>query len=122
MLTSQAFKYLIIFANYFLTRCVCNIQNLEVDRYSLLGWSDGGITALIMAARHPEQIQKLVVWGANSYVTDGELDVYEKIRDVSKWRESMLKKYLEVYSKEYLQRHFSEWVDALKAYKTKRNG
>lgn len=98
------------------------MQNLGIDRYSLLGWSDGGITALIMAARQPEQVQKLVVWGANSYVTDGEIEVYEKIRDVSKWRQSMLRKYLEVYSQDYLQLHFSKWVDALKAYKTKRDG
>jgi valacyclovir hydrolase len=43
----------------------------------MLGWSDGGITAMIAAAKYPERIDKLVIWGANAYVIDQEAKIYE---------------------------------------------
>lgn len=42
----------------------------------MLGWSDGGITALIAAAKYPSLIHKLVVWGANSSVTKEDIKLY----------------------------------------------
>ena len=42
-----------------------------------MGWSDGGITALIMAGRNPQNVSKLVVWGANSFVTEDDIKLYE---------------------------------------------
>ncbi|HEX3460926.1 MAG TPA: alpha/beta hydrolase [Acidimicrobiales bacterium] len=35
----------------------------------LVGWSDGGIIALLMAIHHPETVAKVVVFGANSAST-----------------------------------------------------
>lgn len=46
-------------------------------QYSLVGWSDGGITAMVLAAAFPEQIDKLIVWGSNSYVLPEEMAIYE---------------------------------------------
>jgi len=43
----------------------------------MLGWSDGGITAMIAAAKHPEQIDKLVIWGANAYLVEQDEKIYE---------------------------------------------
>lgn len=59
------------------------------SKYSLLGWSDGGITALILAAKYPQCINGMVVWGANSTVTKEDIELYEKIRDTSKWNPKM---------------------------------
>lgn len=50
---------------------------LNVGKYSVLGWSDGGIAGMIMAAKYKESIRKLVIWGANSYVLPEELKSYE---------------------------------------------
>ncbi|XP_075777446.1 serine hydrolase BPHL isoform X3 [Pelodiscus sinensis] len=52
------------------------MQALKFKKFSLLGWSDGGITALIAAAKHPALIYKLVVWGANAVVTQEDLKLY----------------------------------------------
>lgn len=52
-------------------------QVLNIDKCSLLGWSDGGNTALIMAAKYPELVDKLVVWGANAYFTDEDIEALE---------------------------------------------
>lgn len=52
-------------------------QALGLSRVSLLGWSDGGNTALIIAGRYPGLCRKLVVWGSNSYVSDKDVECTE---------------------------------------------
>lgn len=49
---------------------------LKFKKFSLLGWSDGGITALIAAAKYPALIHKMVVWGANASVTQEDVRIY----------------------------------------------
>lgn len=53
------------------------MQELGFERYSLLRWSDGGMTAMIMAANHPDVVEKLVVWGASSYLLKEEIAIFE---------------------------------------------
>ncbi len=43
------------------------MDSLSIRKASLLGWSDGGNTALIFALRHPEKVEKLVLMGANLF-------------------------------------------------------
>lgn len=38
---------------------------LHVDSAYVIGWSDGGINALLLAMRHPQKVKKLVSTGAN---------------------------------------------------------
>lgn len=52
------------------------LQKLGLEKVSIVGWSDGGIAAIIMAARFPELVQNIVIWGANAYVTQKDLDLY----------------------------------------------
>ena len=40
-------------------------DSLHVDSCYVIGWSDGGISALLLALRHPEKVKKLVVSGPN---------------------------------------------------------
>ena len=53
------------------------VQTLKFKKVSLLGWSDGGITALIAAARYPSYVSKIVIWGANAYVTEQDTEIYQ---------------------------------------------
>lgn len=53
------------------------MQSLSFPNYSILGWSDGGITGLIMGAKFNNLIDKLVIWGANSYILPNEVEIYE---------------------------------------------
>jgi pimeloyl-ACP methyl ester carboxylesterase len=41
------------------------LDTLHIDSANILGWSDGGITALLLAMRHPEKVIKLASTGAN---------------------------------------------------------
>ena len=41
------------------------LDSLHLDSCYVIGWSDGGITGLLLAIRHPEKVKKLVAVGAN---------------------------------------------------------
>jgi pimeloyl-ACP methyl ester carboxylesterase len=41
------------------------LDTLHIDSAYVLGWSDGGINALLLAMRHPERVIKLASTGAN---------------------------------------------------------
>lgn len=55
----------------------CIFKGIGFKRYSLLGWSDGGISSMILSAKYPQCVNKLVVWGANAYVIPSEIETYE---------------------------------------------
>ncbi|MGH0134920.1 UNVERIFIED_CONTAM: hypothetical protein FKN15_004265 [Acipenser sinensis] len=86
---------------------------LNFSRFSMLGWSDGGITALIAAAQNTFLINKLVVWGSNAYVTEDDIKLYNAVRDVSKWSERMRKPMEEMYGSEYFAKTWAAWVDGI---------
>ena len=65
------------------------MKRLGFDKFSLLGWSDGGMAAIIASARYPRMIQNLVVWGSNAYVSQEDIENVERVRDVSQWSTKM---------------------------------
>ena len=88
----------------------------------MLGWSDGGIVAMIVAAGYPDRINNLVIWGANAFVTQEDAELYEKVRDIDNWSDAMRTPFLQVYGEEYFRTQFSQWVDAICTYFKKFNG
>ncbi|XP_072535513.1 valacyclovir hydrolase isoform X2 [Salminus brasiliensis] len=92
------------------------MQALGFRRFSLLGWSDGGITALITAALNPALIKKIVVWGSNAYVSEQDVKIYNAIRDVSLWSERMRKPMEEMYGTQYFTQTWERWVDGISQF------
>ena len=43
------------------------LDSLQLDSCYVIGWSDGGISGLQLAIRHPEKVKRLVVSGPNIY-------------------------------------------------------
>jgi pimeloyl-ACP methyl ester carboxylesterase len=41
------------------------LQQLQVKNVDVVGWSDGGIIALMLAVRHPDLVRRVVATGAN---------------------------------------------------------
>ena len=41
------------------------LQGMKIHRVDVIGFSDGGIIALMLAARHPELVRRLVISGVN---------------------------------------------------------
>ncbi|XP_014219049.1 valacyclovir hydrolase [Copidosoma floridanum] len=101
----------------------CNLmKTLGYEKFSLVGYSDGGITALIMAAQYPENVQKIVVFGANTYIAPLEAEIYKKLRDISSWSEGMRALMIEIYGEEYFTKTWSDWVDGMLRIYEKNNG
>ncbi|XP_013925848.1 PREDICTED: valacyclovir hydrolase [Thamnophis sirtalis] len=98
------------------------MQALTFQKFSLLGWSDGGITALIAAAKYPDLIRKMVVWGANATVTEEDVKIYNGLRDVSKWSEKTRKPLEAMYGHEYFSKICSAWVDGISQFMKNPNG
>lgn len=55
------------------------VEKLNFKKFSILGWSDGGITGMLIAARYPDVVDKLVIWGANAYIIPDEIKTYERM-------------------------------------------
>ena len=45
------------------------MKSLAFLQFSVLGWCDGGVSAIFLAAQFPTAIRKLVVWGSRAYIT-----------------------------------------------------
>ena len=65
--------------------CVALMAHLGCESYAVGGWSDGAIIGLLLTLAHPRQVEKLVVWGGNAYISQEDIDGYEKTRTVSSW-------------------------------------
>ena len=59
------------------------MRQIGHERFSAVGWSDGGITGLVAASRHPAAVERLAVWGANAHVTDKDMEMLDKVSDVA---------------------------------------
>ena len=61
------------------------MSSLGHRRFSVVGWSDGGNVAVIMAAREPDHVSKLVVFGGQSFLTAEEIAALNAIRKIAAW-------------------------------------
>ncbi len=50
---------------------------LHIPKADLVGWSDGGIIGIVMAIRHPEHLDRVFAFGANT-VPDGLIPDFDK--------------------------------------------
>ena len=57
------------------------MQKLGYSEFSVLGWCDGGVCAIIAAARYPQLVKNLVVWGSIAYISKDDVDLVEKNKE-----------------------------------------
>lgn len=98
------------------------MKGLGYDKFSLIGWSDGGITSLILAATYPEAIRKMVAVAANAYIMPEEEEIYKKYRNIDSWSEKMKAPMIDLYGEEYFRTTWSNWVDAILKIAKRKNG
>src|SRR4030095_2825555 len=76
------------------------IDILKLDSAYIIGWSDGGIAALILSVKRPDKIKKVLVSGAN-YAKNGYV-----------WRESKKKDTLPLLAPDYkFSPEDQKWAD-----------
>ncbi|WP_413991991.1 alpha/beta fold hydrolase [Labrys okinawensis] len=81
---------------------VALLDHLKIQRADIVGWSDGGILGLDIAIRHPDRINKIFAFAANT-VTSGVKDGVEKNPTFAAYIERAGKEYgkLSATPKEY---------------------
>lgn len=89
------------------------MHSLGHKKYSLLGWSDGGITALVMAAMFSKNVEKLVAFAANAYFEDADIEMIRKIKEVKDWSPRMRAPMEAIYGEDYFPLLWKEWVEAM---------
>uniref|UniRef100_A0A1B6ENE9 AB hydrolase-1 domain-containing protein n=1 Tax=Cuerna arida TaxID=1464854 RepID=A0A1B6ENE9_9HEMI len=85
------------------------MKNLGKQQYSVVGWSDGAITGTILAALFPSCVHRLVLMATMAYVTQEDVDIYESLKDISKWTPQLRSKLEAVYGAEYLERLWTSY-------------
>ncbi|XP_028045703.1 valacyclovir hydrolase [Monomorium pharaonis] len=89
------------------------MRTLGYSKFSLIGWSDGGITSLVLASAYPDSIRRMVVFGANAYIHPDETKIYKNIRDINKWSEKMRTPMIKVYGEDYFRKMWEDWIDGV---------
>ncbi|XP_068623926.1 valacyclovir hydrolase-like isoform X2 [Battus philenor] len=98
------------------------LKLLKIPKFSILGWSDGGITAMILTAKYPSVVNKLVIWGSNSFILPHEVENLKKIKDVKSWSNKMRQPMIDVYGEEKFAKYWSDWVDGMVFISETKNG
>ncbi|XP_045496643.1 valacyclovir hydrolase-like [Colias croceus] len=98
------------------------MKELNIPRYSLLGWSNGSITCMIHAANYPDMVEKLVIWGANSFILPKEVNHYKGMKDVSLWSHKMKQPMIDLYGEELFARYWTQWVESMDELVKDTNG
>jgi len=90
------------------------MEALGCSTYHVIGWSDGAISATILAAKKPAAVKKLVVFGIQASITKEDVDTYDGMRDIEKaWSKRMLETHRAVYGDD-TQPMWSSFCDAMK--------
>jgi valacyclovir hydrolase len=71
------------------------LDALAVHPAHVLGWSDGGIVALVLAVKHPRLVRTLTVAGGESFLLPEEREAWQRIIDTSTWSDSALRRFVE---------------------------
>ena len=87
---------------------------LGIKEFSVLGWSYGGMAALVLAFLYPDSVRTLTVWGAKVCNTEKDIKLHQQFRDVSKWKKHVRELFEQEYGKDELQTLANECFDEMK--------
>ena len=94
-------------------------------KYAVMGWSDGAISAVKLAAKQQAAgvIDRLIIFGGNAYLTKEDIEAFEATRDVeATWSKRMKETHYPVYGAEALQRMWGSACDAWAAILAQQGG
>ena len=80
-----------LMADYYSTM----IDQFKLDSVYIIGYSDGGITALLLDAKRPDKVKKIIASGVNSRMDGLNTEVLEYLKLVNPT-------FIETYQKEWL--------------------
>ena len=86
--------------------------NLGITKFSVLGFSDGGRTAIWLAVQHQDYVDKLIISSCNAYFTMTEKRKMIAVRNINDWNSSRREMYMKIYG-DQLQSVWSQYLDAV---------
>ena len=86
------------------------MRALGFKEFSLFGWSDGGTCAIITAARFPDVIKNLVIWGPHTYLEERDIQAFEHLRSIENWNPT-IRAMMEKYYGNESELLFNKWLD-----------
>lgn len=87
------------------------MEKLGYKLYSVLGWSDGGKVALLMAIANQARIDKLVIWGVVPNATDYDVRAVLMTRDTDVFDPKARALYVDAYGKDLFEQLWHKHVD-----------
>lgn len=98
------------------------LEELGVSKAHLLGFSDGGEVALLMAIAAPTLARSVFTWGSGGFVDDPSRQIAGLFRDLfdhpipetEGWRDSLIARYGAALARD-ITRNFADGVDAIVA-------
>ena len=87
---------------------------LGFKKFSALGSSDGAMIGICLAAMYPDSVEKLVIWGGNTFIGEEDLKVYQKKKVLQGERLEQLQA---IYGRECAFDYYDQWINIhLKIY------
>ena len=92
---------------------------LGFKKFSVFGRSDGAMIGICVAAMYPDAVEKLVIWGGNTFIAEEDAEVYQKNKVLEGERLDRLE---ERYGRECAIDYWNQWIDThLKIYEAGGN-
>ncbi|CAG7722372.1 unnamed protein product [Allacma fusca] len=80
------------------------MKELGCDKYSIVGWSQGGTTGMLHACQYPENVIKLIFWGSFARYTPALLRAFEFFPQLDMWSPCKRQSKLEYFDRNYLRK------------------
>ncbi|XP_053980552.1 valacyclovir hydrolase-like [Hylaeus volcanicus] len=98
------------------------MKTLGFETFSPVGWSDGGVSALILSANYPQNVRKLVAVAAQAFLSQEEIEEYRQIRNIDTLPDDLRQQLSDYYGADYFRNMWAAWIDGLDNIYTQRNG
>jgi valacyclovir hydrolase len=95
---------------------------LGIDKFNVMGWSDGANSSVLLTASNPSRVEKLIIFGGNSYIDNEYIEGCESVRNISTWSQKMKESLLPIYGETDLQSMWSSCCDAMQTIYSLKGG
>jgi len=95
---------------------------LGFSKFAVMGWSDGGIVALLAAIHHPQVVTKVVAAAANFTIRPEDADEFLALSDPSALPDFLREAWEGLYEPDLLKQLLKGWVAAMVEYSKREGG
>jgi len=95
---------------------------LGFSKFAVMGWSDGGIVALLAAIHYPEVVTKVVAAAANYTIRPEDCDEFLALSDPSTLPDFLREAWERLYQADLLKHLWNGWIGAMVEYSKREGG